>query len=132
MKDLCGQQIDGYHAMRLLGRGGMAEVYEVRHDQLGVRRAMKVFTAEGERAELLKSRFLAEGRLLARLDHPRLVKVHDCGVDEATGQPYLVMDLVMGAGVSPVTPPREGRAPSRPYGKPPSWRRTGTSKMRGC
>ena len=60
MKDLCGQQIDGYHAMRLLGRGGMAEVYEVRHDQLGVRRAMKVFTADGKRAELLKSRFLAE------------------------------------------------------------------------
>ena len=101
MKDLCGQQIDGYHVVRLLGRGGMAEVYEV--ERFGVRRAMKVFTADGERAELLKSRFLAEGRLLARLDHPRLVKVHDCGVDEATGQPYLVMDLVMGAGGEPRT-----------------------------
>ena len=101
MKDLCGQQIDGYHVVRLLGRGGMAEVYEV--ERFGVRRAMKVFTADGERAELLKSRFLAEGRLLARLDHPRLVKVHDCGVDEATGQPYLVMDLVMGADGEPRT-----------------------------
>ena len=101
MKDLCGQQIDGYHVVRLLGRGGMAEVYEV--ERFGVRRAMKVFTADGERAELLKSRFLAEGRLLARLDHPRLVKVHDCGVDEATGQPYLVMDLVMGADGEPQT-----------------------------
>ena len=101
MKDLCGQQIDGYHVVRLLGRGGMAEVYEV--ERFGVRRAMKVFTADGERAELLKSRFLAEGRLLARLNHPRLVKVHDCGVDEATGQPYLVMDLVMGADGEPRT-----------------------------
>ena len=101
MKDLCGQQIDGYHVVRLLGRGGMAEVYEV--ERFGVRRAMKVFTADGERAELLKLRFLAEGRLLARLDHPRLVKVHDCGVDEATGQPYLVMDLVMGADGEPRT-----------------------------
>ena len=103
MKDLCGQQIDGYHVVRLLGRGGMAEVYEVRHDQLGVRRAMKVFTADGERAELLKSRFLAEGRLLARLDHPRLVKVHASGVDEASGTPYLVMDLVLGADGEPQT-----------------------------
>ena len=101
MKDLCGQQIDGYHVVRLLGRGGMAEVYEV--ERFGVRRAMKVFTADGERAELLKSRFLAEGRLLARLDHPRLVKVHDCGVDEATGRPYLVMDLVVGTDGEPHT-----------------------------
>ena len=101
MKDLCGQQIDGYHVVRLLGRGGMAEVYEV--ERFGVRRAMKVFTADGERAELLKSRFLAEGRLLARLDHPRLVKVHASGVDEASGTPYLVMDLVLGADGEPQT-----------------------------
>jgi serine/threonine protein kinase len=42
-------------------------------------------------------RFLAEGRLLARLDHPRLVRVHDLAVDAATGRPYFVMDLVLGA-----------------------------------
>ena len=101
MNDLCGQQIAGYHVVRLLGRGGMAEVYEV--ERLGVRRAMKVFVNDGEQAELLKSRFLAEGRLLARLDHPRLVKVHDCGVDEATGRPYLAMDLAVGADGEPHT-----------------------------
>ena len=101
MNDLCGQQIAGYHVVRLLGRGGMAEVYEV--ERLGVRRAMKVFVNDGEQAELLKLRFLAEGRLLSRLDHPRLVKVHDCGVDEATGRPYLAMDLVVGADGEPHT-----------------------------
>jgi len=101
MNDLCGQQIAGYHVVRLLGRGGMAEVYEV--ERPGVRRAMKVFVNDGQQAELLKSRFLAEGRLLARLDHPRLVKVHDCGVDEATGRPYLAMDLVVGADGEPHT-----------------------------
>ena len=101
MNDLCGQQIAGYHVVRLLGRGGMAEVCEV--ERLGVRRAMKVFVNDGKQAELLKSRFLAEGRLLARLDHPRLVKVHDCGVDEATGRPYLAMDLVVGADGEPHT-----------------------------
>ena len=101
MNDLCGQKIAGYHVVRLLGRGGMAEVYEV--ERPGVRRAMKVFVNDGQQAELLKSRFLAEGRLLARLDHPRLVKVHDCGVDEATGRPYLAMDLVVGADGEPHT-----------------------------
>ena len=103
MSGLYGQIIAGHRVVRLLGRGGMAEVYEVEHVQLGLRRAMKVFTAEGERAEFLRSRFLAEGRLLARLDHPRLVKVHDCGVDESSGRPYLTMDLVLGADGEPHT-----------------------------
>ncbi len=97
------KKIDGYSVVRLIGKGGMAEVYEVEHERLGVRRAMKVFTADGERADFLRSRFLAEGRLLARLDHPRIVKVYDCGVDEATGHPYLTMDLVLGSDGEPHT-----------------------------
>ena len=95
--------IGGYRVVRLLGKGGMAEVYEVEHPTLGVRRAMKVFRAEGECAELLRSRFLAEGRILARLDHPRLVKVYDCDVDASSGAPYITMDLVVGADGAPHT-----------------------------
>ena len=96
-------QFGGYRVVRLLGKGGMSEVYEVEHPTLGVRRAMKVFRADGERVELLRSRFLAEGRLLARLDHPHLVKVHDCGVDASSGAPYITMDLVMGTDGEPHT-----------------------------
>ena len=81
----------------------MADVYEVEHPTLGVRRAMKVFNADGERAELLRSRFLAEGRILAHLDHPRLVKVYDCDVEAASGAPYITMDLVVGADGEPHT-----------------------------
>lgn len=95
--------IGGYRVVRLLGKGGMAEVYEVEHPTLGVRRAMKVFRAEGDRAELLRSRFLAEGRLLARLDHPRLIRVYDCAEDAASGAPYITMDLVLGADGEPHT-----------------------------
>ena len=97
------KEIGGYHIVRPLGKGGMAEVYEVEHERLGVRRALKLFMAEGARADFLRTRFIAEGKLLERLDHPRLVKVHASGVDAVSGAPYLVMDLVLGADGEPQT-----------------------------
>ena len=90
-----------YRVVRLLGRGGMGEVYEVEHPQLGVHYALKAFAREAAGDDPLRVRFLAEGRLLARLDHPRLVRVHDLAVDDATGRPYFVMDLVLGADGRP-------------------------------
>ena len=98
-----GTVIGGYRVVRQLGRGGMAAVFEVEHPTLGVRLAMKVFDAEGERAEFLRGRLLVEGRVLARLEHPNLVKVHDCGIDDATGAPYIVMDLVLSSDGEPRT-----------------------------
>lgn len=95
--------IGEYRIVRPLGKGGMAAVYEVEHTRLGLHRAMKVFVAEGARADFLRSRFVAEGKLLARLDHPRLVKVYDFGVDQASGSPYLTMDLVLGDDGEPQT-----------------------------
>ena len=82
----------------------MGSVYEVEHRTLGTRFALKVFSLEkGDDVEFLRNRFLAEGRLLARLRHPRLVRVYDLGVDEATGSPYFTMDLVLGADGHPAT-----------------------------
>jgi hypothetical protein len=79
-----------------LGKGGMSEVYEVENVRLGSRHALKLFTYSGDVAEV-RDRFLAEGTLLARLSHPRIVRVTDVGVDEATGRPYFVMDLIVQA-----------------------------------
>ena len=76
-----------YRVVQLLGRGGMGEVYEVEHPQLGVHYALKAFARDAAAADALRARFLAEGRLLARLDHPRLVRVHDLAVAAATGRP---------------------------------------------
>lgn len=102
--DLAPDSVLGvYRVVRLLGRGGMGAVYEVEHLKLGVRYAMKVFTRTSGDAESLRRRFLAEGRLLARLEHPRLVHVHDLNIDEATGLPYFVMDLVLNAEGRPCT-----------------------------
>ncbi len=83
-----------YRVVRELGKGGMSEVYEVENVRLGSRHALKLFTYSGDVAEV-RDRFLAEGTLLARLSHPRIVRVTDVGVDEATGRPYFVMDLIV-------------------------------------
>lgn len=85
----------GQHAVvRLLGKGGMSEVYEVEDPRLGSRHALKLFTYEKDDQEVMEH-FLTEGKLLARLSHPRIVKVTDFGTDEASGKPYFVMDLVL-------------------------------------
>ena len=72
----------------------MGAVYEVEHEQLGVRYALKAFSTENKHAEVLKKKFLAEGRVLARLRDPHLIRVFDLAIDEATGVPYFVMDII--------------------------------------
>ena len=86
--------IGAYRTVRLLGKGGMSEVYEVENPRLGSRHALKLFTYEKDDPEV-RERFTVEGKLLARLNHPRIVKVTDFGTDETSGKPYFVMDLVL-------------------------------------
>ena len=88
--------IGGYETVRLLGKGGMSEVYEVENPRLGSRHALKLFTYEKDDPEV-RERFEVEGRLLAKLSHPRIVRVTDMGVDTASGRPFFVMDLVLDA-----------------------------------
>ena len=71
----------------------MSEVYEAEHLRLGSRHAIKFFTYE-KNVDGVKERFLTEGKLLAKLAHPRIVRVTDAGTDPETQQPYFVMDLV--------------------------------------
>ena len=96
------RQIGPYRFVRLLGKGAMGAVYEVVHEHLGVHRALKLFRTDGRNADFLRKRFLAEGKLLARLDHPRLVRVHDLSFDEADGTPYFTMDLVTSPSGQPL------------------------------
>ena len=97
-----GDMLGGYRVVRPLG-GGMGRVYEAEHEALGVRRALKVFADASSHAEERKALFLAEGRALARLSHPRVVRIHDFAIDEATGTPYFSMDLVLSPDGEPTT-----------------------------
>ena len=81
----------------------MGAVYEVEHTQLGVHYALKAFTLEDGHVDVLKNKFLTEGKVLARLHDQHLVHVFDLNFDEATGTPYFVMDLVLYDDGSPRT-----------------------------
>ena len=98
-----GCVVGSYRVVRHLGDGGMGKVYEVEHRALRTRFALKMFTLQQGDVEFLRNRFLAEGRILAKLRHPRLVRVYDLAVDENTGAPYFVMDLVLGPEGQPTT-----------------------------
>lgn len=98
-----GHKIGAYRIIRLLGEGGMGAVYEVEHEQLGVRYVLKSFTLENGHVDVLKNKFLAEGKILARLHDPHLVRVFDLSFDETTGTPYFVMDLVLSEDGRPHT-----------------------------
>lgn len=90
-----GVVIDHWKVVAPLGKGAMAEVYEVEDVQLGSRYALKLFTYDRASGTEVKERFFAEGRLLAKFDHPRLVRVYSMGEEPSTGRPYFVMDLVL-------------------------------------
>ncbi|MBR6733434.1 MAG: serine/threonine protein kinase [Kiritimatiellae bacterium] len=96
-------EIGAYRVVRLLGKGAMGAVYEVVHGQLGVHYALKSFTPKKGHVDVLKEKFLSEGRVLARQRHPNVIRVFDLDFDDATQTPYFVMDLVLGADGAPRT-----------------------------
>lgn len=83
-------QIPGYRLLRPLGRGGMAVVYLAVQLSLEREVAIKVMaldaSADAERA----ARFEREARIIARLEHPSIVGIHEVGRTQE-GQPYYVM-----------------------------------------
>ena len=79
MADRVGQQLGNYRLVRLLGRGGFAEVYLGQHLHLKNYAALKVLRAELSDEDVAK--FLAEGQTLAHLRHPQIVRVHDFAVE---------------------------------------------------
>ncbi len=81
-----------------IGRGGMAVVYRARDTRLRRKVALKVLPPELAFREEVKSRFLREAEMAARLSHPHIVPIYS--VDEAGGIVYFAMGLVEGEPLS--------------------------------
>ena len=78
----------------LLGSGGMATVYAATHRN-GSRAALKVLHAELARDTAIRDRFLREGRIANKIDHPSVVQILDDDVSDQ-GEVFLVMELLEG------------------------------------
>src|SRR5262245_57713715 len=92
-----GTKVDRYVVEALLGSGGMAEVYAVRHAALGSRAALKILRLHSPQ---LVARMIREGRAQARLQHPNVVPVLD--LFDVDGAPGLLMERVDGPTLAQV------------------------------
>ncbi|MCB9686614.1 MAG: serine/threonine protein kinase [Alphaproteobacteria bacterium] len=86
-----GRRIGRYEVLSLVGIGGMAAVYRVRHVELGSVHALKLLAVHRDR---VRERLLQEGRAQASLIHPNVVRVTDVLTSEDA--PVLVMEFVEG------------------------------------
>ncbi|MDI3290382.1 serine/threonine protein kinase [Polyangium sp. 15x6] len=85
-----------YRVERRIADGGMGAVYEVVHLETNRRRALKVMHAKFVQSDDLRGRFRQEARVAAEIESEYIVDVFDAGIDDTTGMPFLVMELLRG------------------------------------
>src|ERR1700742_2873244 len=92
-----GQVFAGYTILRLLGTGGMGQVYLATHPRLPREDALKVLPPDLTDDPEYRARFEREAESAAGLSHPHIVRIHDRG--EQDGQFWISMDYVAGTDV---------------------------------
>jgi TolB-like protein/Flp pilus assembly protein TadD len=101
---MVGTILKHYEILEELGSGAMGTVYLARDLKLDRKVALKLLPPDLMADELRRRRFDRESRSLAALNHPNVVTVHS--VEEADGQPFIVMEWVQGRTLLEIIPPR--------------------------
>jgi serine/threonine protein kinase len=106
-----GTRLGPYYLKRLLGSGGMGEVYEAEHTVKQWTVAVKLLSESFSQDPVFRKRLEREARVAGRLQEPHVVPIHDYG--EIDGQLFLEMRLVDGTDLDgllkrfgPLSPPR--------------------------
>jgi serine/threonine-protein kinase len=93
-----------YQLGNLIGRGGMADVYEGEDTRLGRVVAIKLLKSDLANDPNFEARFRQEAQASARMAHPTIVRIYDAGEEESLDlqggtirRPYIVMEYVKGA-----------------------------------
>jgi serine/threonine protein kinase len=113
MADLVGGQLGDYRIIEPIGSGGMGSVHLAENVHMHKRYALKVLPEELSRDRGFVARFFDEGRVMAELEHPFIVRVHHVGCDG--GRYYILMDYVAGPEGKPLS--LHGLLGSQPEGR---------------
>jgi formylglycine-generating enzyme required for sulfatase activity len=106
-----GTRLGDYEIEKLLGAGAMGEVYLARQVRLDQRCALKILPEAFTKSADFGKRFEREGRSLAKLDHPNIVRVLYKGVTE--GFHFLAMEYVPGGTLEDFLEKHGGRLPEK-------------------
>ena len=87
-------QVPGFDVEELLGRGGMGVVYRARNAALNRTVALKMILDGAHSGPRQANRFRTEAEVIARLQHPNIVQIHEIGEHE--GCPYLALEYIDG------------------------------------
>jgi serine/threonine protein kinase len=102
--------LGSYIILAEIGRGGMGRVYKGMHKTLRQVRAIKVLNKDESRNSRVVARFQREARIVAKLNHPHIVKIFEFDKDPQKALYYIVMELIDGGSVARILR-REGRLP---------------------
>lgn len=94
--ELPAAKLGDYRLIKKLGQGGMGEVFLAEHVKLERKVAIKTLKPELARDKPFVDRFYREANLMARLDHPNVVRCDTVGDDEATGIQYVTIEFIDG------------------------------------
>src|SRR4051794_37044890 len=92
MRERLGQ----YQILAPLGAGGMGEVYVARDPSLGRKVAIKLLPVRLSGDKETLARFTREARSASALNHPNIVTIHEVGMDQGSGSPFIVMEYIDG------------------------------------
>jgi len=99
---MIGETLGHYKIVRLLGKGGMGEVYVADDTKLNRQVALKVLPPELAGDPERRARFEREAQAVAALNHPNIVTIHS--VEEIGGTHFITMELVKGKALSDLIP----------------------------
>ena len=91
-----GDLVGKYKLLKEIGEGGMGKVFVAEHQDMGCERALKIILPHIIEGTQARDRFNREMRLLAKIDHPNIVRAHDSNAGQDGSTPYLAMELVSG------------------------------------
>ncbi|MFI1462905.1 serine/threonine-protein kinase [Nocardia carnea] len=97
-----GDSFAGYDIEGVLGEGGMGTVYLARHPRLPMQVALKLLVPTASADKELRLRFEQEAGVIARLEHPNIVDVYDCGATD--GHLWIAMQYIRGGHAGQLTP----------------------------